>query len=86
VGDTVTNKLAGHFRIGPSGIEFATGYDDSTIPRSIVCAAVSRSIAPSAGWMHAYARPKGVRVLEITACTCGVPLRFLPRDLRLRLG
>jgi hypothetical protein len=36
VGDTVTNKLAGHFRIGPSGIEFATGYDDSTIPRSIV--------------------------------------------------
>jgi hypothetical protein len=79
-------NLAGHFRIGLDGIEFATGYLDQVLPRSVVAAAVTRSAAPSRGWMHAVATGKATVSFQITACTCGVPRRLLPPDLRLRLG
>ena len=84
--NTMTSSLAGHFRIGPDGIEFATGYLDQVLPRNIVAAAVSRSVAPSRSWMHAVATGKATVSFQITACTCGVPRRFLPPDLRLRLS
>jgi hypothetical protein len=81
----VTDKLAGHVRLGAAGnTEFAAGYDDIIVPRSIV-AALSRSVAPSSGWMLVYATPSSRNALEITACSCDAPRRFLPPDLRLRL-
>jgi hypothetical protein len=70
VNDTVANNLAGHFRFSTTGvIEFAAGYDDAILPRSIVSAAVATSV--SRGWLHASAT--GERVLEVTACNCGAP-------------
>jgi hypothetical protein len=83
--NTVTSSLAGHFRIGPDGIEFATGYLDQVLPKSVVAAAATRSVSPSRSWMHVVATGKDVVPFQITACTCGEPRRFLPPDLRLRL-
>jgi hypothetical protein len=83
---TVASNLAGHFRIGPDGIEFAAGYLDRILPRSVVTAAASRSVAPSRGWMHAIATGKVEAPVHVSACTCEIPRRFLPPDLRLRLG
>jgi hypothetical protein len=72
VSDTVPNNLAGHFRLSAAGvIEFASGYDDAILPRSIVSAAVTTSV--SRGWMHASAAATGERVPEIAPCNCGAP-------------
>ena len=66
------NNLAGHFRVSAEGVvEFAAGYDDAILPRSIVSATVTTT--PSRGWLHANAAPTGERVPEITPCTCGAP-------------
>jgi hypothetical protein len=70
--------LAGHFRIGPDGIEFDAGYLDRIVPRSFVTAAASRSASPTRGWMHVVATGKDVVPFQIADCTCGVPRRFLP--------
>jgi hypothetical protein len=68
----LTNNLAGHFRFSATGvIEFASGYDDAILPRSIVVAAVTTSV--SRGWLHASAAATGERVPEITRCNCGAP-------------
>lgn len=66
------NNLAGHFRLSATGvIEFASGYDDTILPRSIVAAAVA--VTPSRGWLHAgaAATATGERLPEITPCNCG---------------
>jgi hypothetical protein len=70
--DTVPNNLAGHFRLSATGvIEFASGYDDATLPRSVVAASVAET--PSRGWLHASAAATvtGERILEIGPCDCG---------------
>ena len=68
----MTNNLAGHFRFSATGvIEFAAGYDDAILPRSIVSDAVKTSV--SRGWLHVSAPASGERVPEITPCNCGAP-------------
>jgi hypothetical protein len=52
VSDTVPNNLAGHFRFAGAGalapIEFALGWNDAVLPRSLLSAVATRAAAPSA--------------------------------------
>jgi hypothetical protein len=85
--DGVKRDLAGHLRFGDNGaIEFAAGYNDELLSRSIVVGAASRALAPSRGWIHALATGRRRAPVTFAACDCGVQRRLLPRDLRLRLG
>jgi len=82
----VSRDLAGHLRFGVNGgIEFAAGYNDLLLARSIVTGAALRGLSPSRGWIHVLATGERSAPVTFASCNCGAHRRAFRPDLRLRL-
>jgi hypothetical protein len=82
----VRRDLAGHVRFGTNGdIEFAAGFNELLLSRSIVTGAAMRALSPSRGWIHALATGRRRAPVTFAVCDCGAQRRILPPDLRLHL-